>query len=208
MLALYRGGRQADALEAYRHAREVLVEQLGIEPGAELHDLHEAILAHDPGARRAARPPAGSSGATPALPTPANGVDRARRGTWRPHRVVSPRRRIRLLTLIGPGGVGKTRLALAAAARVRDQFADGAYFVSLAPLADHAELAAAIAVALGVPVQGREPPTQALLRFLAGREVLLVLDNFEHLLAGHGTRTGDRLATEDVAEGVTGFVEK
>ena len=49
MLALYRSGRQADALEAYRHAREVLVEQLGIEPGAELHDLHEAILAHDPG---------------------------------------------------------------------------------------------------------------------------------------------------------------
>src|SRR3954464_1789374 len=48
MLALYRSGRQADALEAYRHAREVLVEQLGIEPGAELHDLHEAILGHDP----------------------------------------------------------------------------------------------------------------------------------------------------------------
>ena len=53
MLALYRSGRQADALEAYRHAREVLVEQLGIEPGAELHDLHEAILAHDPAIARA-----------------------------------------------------------------------------------------------------------------------------------------------------------
>src|SRR5829696_2032554 len=48
MLALYRSGRQADALEAYRHAREVLVEHLGIEPAAELHDLHEAILAHHP----------------------------------------------------------------------------------------------------------------------------------------------------------------
>src|SRR5215218_7839429 len=48
MLALYRSGRQADALEVYRHAREVLVEQLGIEPGTELHDLHEAILAHNP----------------------------------------------------------------------------------------------------------------------------------------------------------------
>ena len=58
MLALYRSGRQADALEAYRHAREVLVEQLGIEPGAELHDLHEAILAHDPATRAATRPPA------------------------------------------------------------------------------------------------------------------------------------------------------
>ncbi len=49
MLALYRSGRQGDALEAYREAREVLVEQLGVEPGAELHDLHEAILAHAPG---------------------------------------------------------------------------------------------------------------------------------------------------------------
>jgi hypothetical protein len=48
MLGLYRSGRQADALEAYRGAREVLVEQLGIEPGAELHELHEAVLTHDP----------------------------------------------------------------------------------------------------------------------------------------------------------------
>ena len=47
MLALYRSGRQAEALDAYRHARRVLVEQLGIEPGHELHELHQAILAHD-----------------------------------------------------------------------------------------------------------------------------------------------------------------
>ena len=56
MLALYRAGRQADALEAYRHAREVLVDELGIEPGAELHDLHEAILAQDPGLERSPAP--------------------------------------------------------------------------------------------------------------------------------------------------------
>ena len=90
----------------------------------------------------------------------------------------------RLLTLLGPGGVGKTRLALAAAARVEGRFAHGASFVSLAPLADPAELGPGIAVALGVPIQGRATPTEALLRFLAGREILLVLDNFEHLLAG------------------------
>ena len=182
MLALYRGGRQADALEAYRHAREVLVEQLGIEPGPELHDVQQAILEQDPAldappvaaAVPAARsslpdPPTALIGREPELETIATHL--CERGT-------------RLLTLIGPGGVGKTRLALAAAARVGDQFADGAYFVSLAPLADSAELAAAIAVALGVPVQGQEAPTQALLRSLARREVLLVLDNFEHLLDG------------------------
>ena len=56
MLALYRSGRQADALEAYRRAREVLVEQLGIEPGPELHDLHQAILDQDPGLDARPRP--------------------------------------------------------------------------------------------------------------------------------------------------------
>ena len=184
MLALYRSGRQADALEAYRHAREVLVEQLGIEPGAELHHLHEAILAHDPALDAApvaaAAPPPRPS---PPLPDPPTALI----GRESELEIIASHlldRGTRLLTLVGPGGVGKTRLALATAARVRDQFADGAYFVSLAPLADHAELAAAIAVALGAPVQGQEPPTPALLRFLAGREVLLVLDNFEHLLEG------------------------
>ena len=55
MLALYRSGRQAEALEAYRHAREVLVEQLGIEPGPELHSVHQAVLAHDAALDVAAR---------------------------------------------------------------------------------------------------------------------------------------------------------
>src|SRR3954447_11049591 len=122
MLALYRSGRQADALEAYRHAREVLVEQLGLEPGAELHNLHEAILAHDPAldaTPETARPD--PSEPSPALPTPATALIGRERDVAR---VASSLRetQIRLLTLIGPGGVGKTRLALAAAAHVHDQF--------------------------------------------------------------------------------------
>ena len=113
MLALYRSGRQADALEAYRHAREVLVEQLGIEPGAELHDLHEAILAHDPAIARASRA-AELARRVRALPAPPN------RTIGRAHELVAIGDRlrtgsVRLLTLTGPGGVGKTRLAIEAA---------------------------------------------------------------------------------------------
>ena len=82
MLALYRSGRQADALEAYRHAREVLVEQLGIEPGAELHDLHEKILAHDP----ALDAPPATGGGLPTAATP-GGRRRARWATARCRRL-------------------------------------------------------------------------------------------------------------------------
>src|SRR3954447_20319319 len=112
MLALYRSGRQADALEAYRHAREVLVEQLGIEPGAELHAPHEAILAHDPGvaapAATATRPRDGGDGrpAGPGalgdhgLPAPPNRTIGRARGLA----AISERLRgssVRLLTLTG-----------------------------------------------------------------------------------------------------------
>ena len=79
MLALYRSGRQADALEAYRHAREVLVEQLGIEPGSELHDLHQAVLAHDAALDAplaTATAPARPAGALPAPPNRTIGRER------------------------------------------------------------------------------------------------------------------------------------
>jgi non-specific serine/threonine protein kinase len=88
----------------------------------------------------------------------------------------------RLLTLTGPGGVGKTRLALAVAERVRDDFADGVVFVDLAPLRDPDHVLPAIAAALEL----REAPGPRLgeitRRFVAGRQLLLFLDNFEHLL--------------------------
>jgi len=122
MLALYRSGRQADALETFTRAREVLVEQLGIEPGAELADLHQAMLVHD----RALDGPSVSPGRRSTLPAPANrtiGRDRelAALGEWL--RASS----VRLLTLTGPGGVGKTRLALEAARAFEPDFAEGAH---------------------------------------------------------------------------------
>ena len=89
--------------------------------------------------------------------------------------------RFRLLTLTGTGGTGKTRLALQVAAEVAKTFADGVYFVDLAPLSDHALVPKAIARVLDVFESPAEPLPETLKRALSGREVLLLIDNFEHV---------------------------
>ena len=182
MVALYRSGRQAEALEAYRHARGVLIEEFGIEPGSELRDIHQAILVHDPAldAERAA----GSTrrrrrSALPSLPNRTIGraedvravAERLRGG------------RVRLLTLTGPGGVGKTRLALEAAHAVEGELADGAWFVSLAAVQRARDVAGAIISALGIVPLAGESAEETVERFLAAKHLLLVVDNCEHLLA-------------------------
>jgi predicted ATPase/DNA-binding XRE family transcriptional regulator len=89
---------------------------------------------------------------------------------------------IRLVTLTGPGGTGKTRLALAVAEQVAPAFPDGVVFVSLAPLVDPAFVASAIAERLGVRERAEQTLSDALVTHLAGKRLLLVLDNFEHVL--------------------------
>ncbi|MDP9364517.1 MAG: NB-ARC domain-containing protein, partial [Chloroflexota bacterium] len=89
---------------------------------------------------------------------------------------------VRLLTLIGPGGVSKTRLAIAAAGRLAGAFPDGVVFVGLAPVADPALVASAVAQVLGVREAGSEPLHARLAAYLRGKRLLLVLDNFEHVV--------------------------
>jgi predicted ATPase/class 3 adenylate cyclase len=88
---------------------------------------------------------------------------------------------VRLVTLTGPGGTGKTRLALQVSARLLYTFRDGVFFTDLAPLADAALVPAAILEALGAREDGEADVSGALLRFLSGKQILLILDNFEHL---------------------------
>jgi len=178
MLALYRSGRQADALEVYRHAREVLVEQLGIEPGTELHELNQAILVHDPALESPRASTSEGRGALPALPN---------RTIGRGHHIAAVGERlragsVRLLTLTGPGGVGKTRLALEVAHQIDADFPDGGHLVSLDSLQRPQDVAAEIVKSLGIVLLSGESADQAVERFLAGRQLLLVLDNCEHVL--------------------------
>jgi predicted ATPase len=91
-------------------------------------------------------------------------------------------RRSRLLTLVGPGGVGKTRLALELATRSVAEFAAGAWLTELAPISDPALIPQAVAAAVGVPEQAGRPLTETLAEHFADREALLVLDNCEHLV--------------------------
>jgi predicted ATPase len=91
-------------------------------------------------------------------------------------------RRIQLVTITGPGGIGKTRLALQAASELEADLRDGAAFISLSSLHEPALVASTVAQALGVREEGPEGPLQAVKNYLGEREMLLVIDNFEHLL--------------------------
>lgn len=175
MLALYRSGRQAEALAAYQRVRRVLVEELGLEPGEELQELEASILRQDP--NLAARAPA--SGRRSNLPAPATALI-GRELELAAVTGLLRRGDVRLLTLTGPGGTGKTRLAIEVASALASELEDGVVFVDLAPITDPGLVAATVARALGVG-EGSLPVLDSLRRGLRDASLLLVLDNFERV---------------------------
>jgi predicted ATPase/DNA-binding SARP family transcriptional activator len=176
MLALYRAGRQADALEIMREGRRQLVDELGLEPGPELRKLERMILAHDPGLEAEAATDLLSA----PLPVPANATV-GREGELAEITALLIRPEVRLLTLVGTGGVGKTRLALEASRMVDGRFPGGATYADLAGA--EGMLAAAAAAALGVVAETPAELGDRVARATRGASALLVLDGVERFLA-------------------------
>jgi predicted ATPase/DNA-binding SARP family transcriptional activator len=176
MLALYRSGRQEEALDVYRAARFDLSERLGIEPSVELQELERAILNQD----RALLGPAQTAPVVRLPVPPTELIGREPELSDLAQLVTEPG--VRLVTVTGPGGIGKTRLVLELASRLAGRFQDGVFFIDLSPLQDSSLVLSEVARALGVPDRADEPLLDQVTSFLQARVALLVLDNLEHLL--------------------------
>lgn len=176
MLGYYRAGRPADALTRYERVRRMLADDLGIDPGADPTDLHTAILRQEPSL---SVEPAELRGRRH-LPAPATGFVGRTAEIAATVRLLAAGE-VRLLTLTGPGGIGKTRLALRAAHDLAYAFPDGVFFVGLSPLVDPDLVVSTIAHALGVEETPASSPLTAVQDHLGERHTLLVCDNFEHV---------------------------
>ncbi len=175
MLALYRSGRQADALAVYRRLRRRLAEELGVDPSPDVHSLHERILQHDPDL---AAPPAEAGRRRDATP----GADRPIGRDEDVAALATLLMSSSVVTLTGPGGVGKSRLAEAVAAEVGGAFEDGVAVCALAAVGDPSSVAGALVGAVQAQDTGVRSAEETLLTALGTRRLLLVLDNCEHLL--------------------------
>ncbi|TQS17550.1 BTAD domain-containing putative transcriptional regulator [Microbispora hainanensis] len=224
MRALYGAGRRVEALAAYEEARSVFADRLGADPSPALAELHLAMLRGEP-AGEETRPPPGLTPASQELLGVAQAPPRAaRRGNLRARltsfvgrdgdvgRIGALLAADRLVTLLGPGGAGKTRLAVESAEAIAARVPGGVWLVELAPVSGATEVAQAALTALGlrdtglVPVRavpampggpggGEADPVARLVAALSARDTLIVLDNCEHVVE-QAAVLADRLLAE------------
>jgi predicted ATPase/DNA-binding SARP family transcriptional activator len=178
MLAQYRCGRQADALETFYRTRERLVDELGADPSPPLQHVYMQLLDGDPARQD---PPADAVSARPRMSLPRRTTSFIGRTDDVAH-VVDLLRERSLVTLTGVGGVGKTRLALEAVAQAGEHFADGVTLCEFAPLDDGAAVGHTVAAALRLQQRHGLGIEETVIDYLRTRNQLLVLDNCEHVL--------------------------
>jgi len=184
LMSLYaRSGQRAAALRQYAECERVLEQELGVAPSSETTECYEHI--------RDGQDLSGSANLTGLsadprhnLPAQLTAFVGREMELAELSELLAPGAETRLVTVVGPGGMGKTRLALEAASRQLDAYAQGVWSVSLAALQSAEAIVPAVAQALGMPFYRGEPPRQQLLRYLRDRRTMLVLDSFEHLLEG------------------------
>ena len=173
-------GQRTAALAQYEACRRTLNEEFGVEPDAETMRLYERLQAGENLGARSSENRLATRHNLPRTLTPlvGRGAELARVVDQldSPHGC--------LITLMGPGGVGKTRLALQAVSLQLGAFEDGVYWVPLASLSSPQLLASSIAQAVGLHFEAPENPQAQLLNYLSDKEMLLLLDSFEHLLVG------------------------
>jgi predicted ATPase/DNA-binding SARP family transcriptional activator len=175
MLAMYRSGRQADALAAFRRLQRTLDDELGLDPSEELRNLEQAILRQDPRLRAPVRERPATLTNLPVRVTSFVGREGERA------QLAALLGEHRLVSLTGPGGAGKTSLAVQVATDTGDRFPDGVWLVRLAGVEDPATVTEVVAESVGA-----QRPAGAVLESLVGylqdRSALVVLDNCEHLV--------------------------
>ncbi|HUR24171.1 MAG TPA: BTAD domain-containing putative transcriptional regulator [Acidimicrobiales bacterium] len=197
MVALYRSGRQAEALRAYQDLRRILRDEAGIDPSPELQRLEAAILQQQTALEGEGAPTrAPAAGVTPTtttttttaggpgnLPVPLTSfVGR----TAEREELLERLSTTRLLTLTGVGGCGKTRLALDAAGALDPPPPDGAWLVGLSPVGDPGRVVAAVASVFGAREEPGTSLLDTLIATLVPRRTVVVLDNCEHVLTACG----------------------
>jgi predicted ATPase/DNA-binding SARP family transcriptional activator len=181
MLALYRSGRQAEAVESYTGLRGMLAADLGLDPGPALAALYQAMLEQAPALQGVQAPSTLAARPRTNLPAMLTGLVGRAAAVAELRALLGERR---LVTLTGPGGVGKTRLGIETAAQSVAAFPDGAWLVNLAGPAPGRALAPAdeVLAVLGIRDDSSMAPADLLAGALHGSRMLLILDNCEQLI--------------------------